>query len=514
MTQLNAKGLPVSPTQPAHRLLSKDQSAQLYQTAKQYTRMGDWVVALAAVEKLINSYPKVQELQDMRRDLLQHIAQNESTAYQKSPLYRAAFRHARQGKWASGLTLVENLLRRYPQSKELTDLREELSKRISVQKTARTRRRLLLMLAMLFTLFGGVSALFLRYVWRPAPLNELIAPIAGLNYPPHYLFSIYGTDKPIGVGLSPLGDRIYVAEMGGSRLVKIFDQKGNPVGSIELPHTQIGERAPVYLATDQAGQVYVSDRKQHAIYIFNRDGEYINTLMGPGQTLSAFMEKQSQGQLMGERFYYNLFQNMLFYLTPDGKEQSVALPFLPEWSPLGIRIDNQDHMYLTDVAKDRNVVLKFILKPESDTSNQLLDPPAAVLGNTGQGEGEFLFPNAAMADSKGRIYVTDGNNGRISVWDNQGKFLFTFGKGVGDGALSLPRGLIVDQRDRLFIVDAVGQNVKVYDISGEKPVFLYTFGDFGAGDGLFNYPNDIVEDGNGRLYIADRENNRIQVWSY
>jgi tripartite motif-containing protein 71 len=150
---------------------------------------------------------------------------------------------------------------------------------------------------------------------------------------------------------------------------------------------------------------------------------------------------------------------------------------------------------------------------EANSSNSF-DPTVAEFGTSGEGDGEFLFPNAAMADSQGRIYVSDGNNSRISVWDSQGNFLFNFGKGVGDGALSLPRGIYIDENDKLFVVDAVGQNIKTYDVSGPEPSFLYSFGEFGMGDGMFNYPNDITTDNQGRVYIVDRENNRIQVWSF
>ena len=145
---------------------------------------------------------------------------------------------------------------------------------------------------------------------------------------------------------------------------------------------------------------------------------------------------------------------------------------------------------------------------------QSFDPPEAKFGASGQGAGQFLFPNDAVADAQGRIFVMDGNNGRVSVWDRQGKFLFNFGKGAGGGALSLPRGAAIDEKNRLHVVDAVGQNVKVYDVSGAEIKFLFVFGDVGLGDGQFNYPNDIALDSTGRLYIADRENHRVQVWSY
>ena len=138
-----------------------------------------------------------------------------------------------------------------------------------------------------------------------------------------------------------------------------------------------------------------------------------------------------------------------------------------------------------------------------------------MFGEHGQGNGQFIFPNVAVSDSQGRIYVTDGNNGRVSVWDSAGRFLFHLGQGVGDGALNLPRGAAIDTSDRLYVVDAVGQNVKVYDVSEAEASFLFTFGDWGASNGQFNYPNDIAIDNvTGRLYVTDRENHRVQVWLY
>ena len=189
------------------------------------------------------------------------------------------------------------------------------------------------------------------------------------------------------------------------------------------------------------------------------------------------------------------------------------MPYVPEWSPLGIRVDRIGQVYLTNVEKDKTSVMVVTL------SNGLVSGTAksqvlVQVGASGTGDGQLSFPNSALADSKGRIFVSDGNNGRISVWDHQGKFLYNFGRGTGEGALSLPRGMVIDQYDRLYVVDAVGQNIKVYDVSGPQPRFLYVFGDYGAEDGLFNYPNDIALDNSGRLYIVDRENNRLQVWSY
>ncbi len=489
----------------------------MYKAALAYAEQKDWQSGLALVDQLLQQYPESQDLLRMHNEMSLEAARLHGGGYTQDPLYRAVTRHAEKGKWQSGLTLLDRLLILYPGTPELLDLQKTFGKSAKQASRMKMRKTLVVVLASLVVIFGAVSALFLRYILKPAPIADLVVPPqAKLNLAPHYLFSIYGVDQPVGVGVSQEADRIYVTEMGGARLVKVFDSNGKPLSSFQIPHTQVGERAPVYLAVDKGDHVFVSDRKQHALFIFSRDGAYISTMVSPNMTLAEYVNRQTGvNKVSGNDFSYNLFQNTLYYKSTDGKEQSMKMPYLADWSPLGVRIDSRGYLFLTDVTSGKNSFNVVELpKDFSAISSNTFNPASISIGKTGQGNGELMFPNSAMIDSQGRVYVADGNNGRISVWDRQGKFLYSFGRGAGDGALSLPRGIFIDEKDRLFVVDAVGQDIKVYDVSGTEPVFLYAFGDFGQGDGLFNYPNDIAVDHNGRVYIVDRENNRIQVWTY
>ncbi|RMF47397.1 MAG: hypothetical protein D6755_05175 [Anaerolineae bacterium] len=383
------------------------------------------------------------------------------------------------------------------------------------EQQANRRKWLLLLLLLLLLLCCGCG-LFYKYWKQPEPLPEMIPVVPEVEYPPHYLFSIYGVDRPVGVALSPSGDRLYVAETGGDRLIKMFDPDGNLLGSFPAPETRPGERSPVYMATDMDGRLFVSDRLQHAIYVYDRDGNYIDTILDYSLTLSEFVSKHTGGLQDGTAFVYNIFWQDVRY-TPAGSDEIQLLP-APDravWAPLGLRIDAEGNLWVTDVAKDANTVRFFPAEALDPTTWKTdFDPQGFQFGEQGQELGQFLYPNTAVRDSQGRVFISDGNNGRISVWSAEGEYLFTFGKGTGDGALSLPRGAFIDYKDRLFITDAVGQDIKVFDVSGEEPQFLYTRGEYGLEDGQFNYPNDIVVDRSGRLYIADRENNRIQVWLY
>jgi len=383
----------------------------------------------------------------------------------------------------------------------------------NVEEEEKKRRKLLLLLLLFLLLLCCVGFFVLRYLISPRPLPEMVPVANAINYPPHYLFSIYGLDKPVGVTASPDGERIYGSETSGERLVKIFSRDGAVLGSFAPPDTNAAERSPVYLAMDSNRRVFVSDRLQDAVFIYDSEGNYLDSILSPDTTLSKYLTQHLGGSMPeGTTYYYNIFSGLVRLTQPGIPEQELPAPDLSKWDPLGVRFNRRGDLLVT-IATDHTV---RVFPTESMTASSFADfnPPTITFGGYGQEAGQMLYPNTAVVDSRGRIYVTDGNNGRVSVWDLSGNYLFDFAKGSAEGSLSLPRGGFIDERDRLFVVDAVGQDVKVYDVAGDTPVFLYTFGDFGIEDGLFNYPADIFVDGTGRLYIADRENNRIQVWSY
>ena len=350
-----------------------------------------------------------------------------------------------------GATLVDNEMQETPQQRE----GEEEQKR-------RRRPLLIIVLVVLLLFLAAVVCVAVRYWQKPEPLTELPAVqavVAVETIPPHFLFSIYGVGAPMGVAVTPAGDRIYATEGRDQRLIRVFDRDGNPITDFAPPNTSPATRAPVYVALDRQGQVYVTDRLQHAVMVFDADGNFLRVLHSP---------------------------------APDGY-----------WAPLGITVE-ADNIYVADVTKGQHRVLIF------DQNEQF----QREFGQEGQGQGEFSFPNSVARDSRGRLYVSDSNNARVQVFDPQGNLLGIFAVGAGEQATNLPRGLWADARDRLFVADTVGQTIRVWDVSGDVPRFLYTFGTEGNGDGEFYFPNAITVDDTGRLYITDRANNRIQVWSY
>lgn len=374
----------------------------------------------------------------------------------------------------------------------------------------RGKRTRVALLTGLFLLLVGVSGLWAYYLRTRKPITAVLppAPAVAQVFKPRYLFSIYGVTAPIGVAATPPGDRIYVTESGGERLVRAFDRDGRELFTFSPPGSSPASRSPVYVALDNGGNVYVTDRLQHAIYVYTADGQYLDTILSPAVRLRDWARSNGGPEYAapGLSYIYLFGQKEVLVRKPDGESlDPLPVPDYTVWAPLGINVvDNT--LYITELTMGYHRVMALDMK-DGDVHLEF--------GTQGQDRGQFYYPNGTAVDAQRRIYVSDSNNGRLQVFSSRGEHLAILNTGVGGSRMSMPRGVWIDSQDRLYVVDTVGQTVHTYhvDDSGELEP-LFTFGSPGVDDSQFNYPNDIAVDDRGRLYVTDTFNNRVQVWTY
>jgi DNA-binding beta-propeller fold protein YncE len=382
----------------------------------------------------------------------------------------------------------------------------------------RKRRLLLLLLLLLLLCLCCIGTLFARYLMNKQSVVELVPTQLVGCYQPTYKSSIGNVDGPVSVAVSPDNQRVYVAEGGGERLVKMFDRDGNLVLTFAPPGTDQANREPKYMAVDSNGRVYLVDRTSNAIDIYDPNGKFIDAIIGQKMTLTKYLTQQLGKLPVGmEIIHYEGINKVITYKLPDSTEEKnikVTFPEIePIFSPLGLRFDIDGNLIYTDTTESQHSV--HIIPAASLNGLEAFNPQIATFGSEGSAKDQFEFPQSVSKDGKGNFYISDGNNARIDVWTSDMKYksFFGFGSSV-NGALNLPRGTWMGRGGCLLVADAVGSLIRVYNVAGAEPALAFEIGEFGIDAGQFNYPVDVFIDGTGRLYIADRGNNRIQVWSY
>ena len=133
------------------------------------------------------------------------------------------------------------------------------------------------------------------------------------------------------------------------------------------------------------------------------------------------------------------------------------------------------------------------------------------IGGQGDGDGDFRLVSAIALDKDDNIYVADEQLQRISIFDNDGKFLGKWGTpGNGPGELNGPSGLAFDSNETLYEVDALNHRVQKFTKDG---TYLGGWGSFGSGEGEFNTPWGITIDHNDHVYVVDWKNHRVQKFT-
>lgn len=134
-------------------------------------------------------------------------------------------------------------------------------------------------------------------------------------------------------------------------------------------------------------------------------------------------------------------------------------------------------------------------------------------------------PRGLAVDRNGNLYAVDTRNGRVVVFDAEGRFLRTFGTPnpsndpnvVGElGVLREPWGIAVDQDGLIFVADTWHHRVQVFANDGTP---LRGWGFFeqaipevvGSAVGFYG-PRDIKVDSVGRVFVADTGNKRVRVY--
>ena len=261
---------------------------------------------------------------------------------------------------------------------------------------------------------------------------------------------IEGVHEPFGAAINSHGE-MYVTERSNHQ-VAVFDSSGKRFSTIGSEGLGAGQFLfPHYIAIDTNDNVYVTS--DHKLQKFNRNGEFVKSV-------------GRQGRKPGEFNY-----------------------------PRGVKV-YRNQVYMCDLHNNRIQV--FDLELSFITS----------FGSKGSGQGQYDWPNDLAFDSQGNIYVSEYNSNRVQVVDPNGCYLRQFSNESGPGKLYRPEGIHI-AHDCVYVSDSRNHRIAVFQLSG---AFLTSFGKYGTERGEFKYPKSSVFDCDGFLYVCDWLNHHIQVF--
>lgn len=122
----------------------------------------------------------------------------------------------------------------------------------------------------------------------------------------------------------------------------------------------------------------------------------------------------------------------------------------------------------------------------------------------------FDAPSEVSVAKDGRIYVVDGVNHQVKVFDDQGAYAFAFGgRGDADGRFNSPLGIHIDRSGKVYVADSGNHRVQIFDPDGS---FIDKIAISSDASHLAD-PTDVVVDSDAaRCFVVDNDNHRIRVF--
>jgi tripartite motif-containing protein 71 len=300
---------------------------------------------------------------------------------------------------------------------------------------------------------------------------------------------------------------------------------------------------PSSIATDADGNVYVGERDNERIQVFDSSGSFLrmwgwgvdtgaNAFQVCTSSCQAGIEGSGTGQL-DNPFGLNIAPNGNLYVADQGNDRIQI--FTPAGTPSGgwgvggtaesqftnpgaIATDPFGNVYVADTSNNR--IQKFTSAGSFvRTWGWGVDNGANVfqiclsgchqgLASLTPGDGQFFNPNSIAVDADADVYVGESENNRVQKFDLLGNFLTKWGtEGSGNGEFSAPSGIAVDPAGDIFVGDGGNNRIQKWSNDGD---FLTKFGSFGTGDGQFDGPVDVATDSEGNLYVVEFFGNRVQ----
>jgi DNA-binding beta-propeller fold protein YncE len=297
-------------------------------------------------------------------------------------------------------------------------------------------------------------------------------------------------NRPHGLAVDPKGN-LYVSDRG-NHAIRVVAANGDigtlagngKEGNADGAGAAASFRQPIAAAVDKSGNVYVADRDNHVIRLIDPSGKVV-VLAGTGT--KGFANGPSSAAQFNEPYGVAL--------SPDEKPLYIA-------------------DYLNHALREVDLATKQV--------TTLAGNGTAGFANGVGDQARFNQPYSVKADTNGRLYVPDQNNhairrvdpdGTVSTLAGNGHSGFADGK-PSEARFNNPTGLAVGPDGTVYVSDRNNQRIRAITPAGETTTV--------AGDGTpgqqdgpgpvakFNRPIDVVLATDGSLVVSEETNHRLR----
>lgn len=209
------------------------------------------------------------------------------------------------------------------------------------------------------------------------------------------------------------------------------------------------------------GRIYTCDIRGGAIMVFDLRKKQTRVM---GTTGREILVRPTDIAIAddGTKYVADIGRNLIFVFDPD--ERFVKTYGMKDLQPSGIAVFG-DRLYVSNFVGQRVEIF--------DRHN---GTHLGAIGERGNEDGQFVRPLGIEVDSEGNVYVTDVIRCRLQKFSPEGEFLMGFGVITNNiGSFVRPKHIAVDKDGVIYIVDASFQNVQLFSPEG----YILTF--FGAG---------------------------------
>lgn len=263
-----------------------------------------------------------------------------------------------------------------------------------------------------------------------------------------------------------------------------------------------GVIAPVRMAIDPYGKLYVADPRNGGILQYNNAGALIKKFPLKGARGVAITPFGDLAVTYGNAAsVINIETGAARFPLGQFKQAS------------GVTVDDGGQIYVVDTLD--SVVQVFSASGQPVTvKNSAAGKPTNSFGTNGSSAGQLSLPSAIAYDRVSKqLVVTDTGNSRLVFFDKDGGFIRTVGGKVQNGtapAFTSPQSVSLEytktspeKLQRIYVSDSFQSEVQVVDPQGTG-TFLGSIGGYGSAPGKLKVPVDTLFDpATSRLLIAN-----------